>query len=152
MMKEELCAAFCEGLEVVQVPIGYAVGTSFKTEMGDNLAFYVCGPNSAGMWHLQDDGTTVPTIEAMGADLSVSAREEAFQTLLSEYGAVYDDDTFEVRSGALDRTEIATAAMQFVALLLRVQDLALLSTERVHSTWVEEATKMLTGAVAGSPA
>jgi hypothetical protein len=149
MIKSELCAAFCEGLEVVEVPIGYAVGTSFKTEMGDNLAFYVCGPDASGMWRLQDDGTTVPVIEALGADLSIAARDEAFQSLLSEYGASFDEDTMELKSATMERAEIAVAAMQFVALLLRVQDLALLSTERVASTWVEEATAMLQTAIAG---
>lgn len=149
MMKEELCTAFCEGLEVVAVPIGYAVGTNFKTDMGDNLAFYVCGPDDDGRWYLQDDGTTVPFIEASGADLSVSAREDAFQSLLTEYGAGFDVETLELKSGILERSEVPAAAMQFVALLLRVQDLALLSTERVHSTWVEEATALLVGAIAG---
>ncbi|MBI1220195.1 MAG: DUF1828 domain-containing protein [Rhodobacteraceae bacterium] len=149
MMKEELCTAFCEGLEIVKVPIGFAVGTNFKTDMGDNLAFYVCGPDKNDLWYLQDDGTTVPYIEASGADLSVAAREEAFQALLADYGAVLDTDTLELKSRVLDRADVPASAMQFVALLLRVQDLALLSTERVHSTWVEEATRMLTGAVAG---
>lgn len=37
--------------------------------------------------------------------------------------------------------------MQFVALLLRVQELALLTPERVRSTWVEEATLMLQEAI-----
>lgn len=149
MMKNDLCSAFCEGLEVVEVPVGYAVGTSFKNEMGDNVAFYVCGPDEFGMWTLQDDGTTIPVIEALGADLSIAAREEAFHSLLSEYGASFDEDTLELKSSALERADVPTAAMQFVALLLRVQDWALLSTERVASTWVEEATRMLQDAIAG---
>lgn len=40
-MKEELCAAFCEGLEVAEVPIGIAVGTTYMGQTGDRIAFYI---------------------------------------------------------------------------------------------------------------
>ncbi len=149
-MKKELCEAFCQGLEVVKVPIGLAVGTNFKTEYGDNISFYICGPDQSDFYVIQDDGTTVTLIEASGADLSIATRAEAFASLLDEYGAEYDTTTFELKSKPLTRNQVAPAAIQFVALLLRVQDLALTSTERVQSTWVEEATAMLERAVEGT--
>lgn len=146
-MKEELCAAFCEGLAIADVPIGIAVGTAFMGQTGDRIAFYITGPDDADRWRLQDDGSTVPIIEASGADLSVSSRAQAFSALLAEYDASYDDDTCELLSAWVPREQIAKAAMQFVAMLLRVQELALLTSERVRSTWIEEATLMLQDAV-----
>jgi hypothetical protein len=149
-MREELCTAFCQGLEIAKVPVGLAVGTSFKTQYGDNIIFYICGPDQSENYTLQDDGTTVPLIEASGADLNIATRAEAFEALLTEYGAEYDEVTFELKSKKLAREEVAPAAIQFVALLLRVQDLALTSSDRIQSTWVEEATAMLEKAVAGN--
>lgn len=146
-MKEELCAAFCDGLDIAEVPIGIAVGTSFMGQTGDRIAFYITGPDASDLWRLQDDGSTVPWVEASGADLTVSARAEAFSALLTEYEASYDDETSELRSAWLPRDHIAKAAMQFVAMLLRVQELALLTIERARSTWVEEATLMLQEAI-----
>ena len=148
-MREELCAAFCEGLDIAEVPIGIAVGTSFMGQAGDRIGFYITGPDENDLWRIQDDGATIPFVEATGTDLSISARAQAFSALLNEYDASYEEETSELHSAWLPREDIAKAAMQFVALLLRVQELALLSTERVRSTWIEEATLMLQDAVAG---
>lgn len=148
-MKEEICAAFCEGIEIAEVPIGIAVGTSFMSQTGDRIGFYITGPNENDLWRIQDDGGTVPFIEATGTDLSVSTRSQAFSALLNEYDASYDEETSELYSAWLPREEVAKESMKFVALLLRVQELALLSTERVRSTWVEEATLMLEKAIGG---
>ena len=59
-MKKELCEAFCEALNVVEVPAGLAVGTAFLKEDGDRIGFYVIGPDKKGHFFIQDDGTTVP--------------------------------------------------------------------------------------------
>ena len=148
-MKEDLCSAFCQQLDVVEVPIGLAVGTGYLGNAGDRIGFYITGPDASGYWRIQDDGTTVPYIEASGADLSVSTRAEAFEMLLSEYGAIYDDEACELTTGPIERDDLPAAAIQFVALLLRVQDLVLLTGERARSTWVEEATMMLESAIEG---
>lgn len=138
-MKDELCQAFCDSLRVDTVPAGIAVTTSFKSVNGEPLMFYAIGPDADGMWHLQDDGTTVAYIEAAGADLSVGARNEAFEALLSDYEAAYDEQSGELSIGQLDRNEIATSALRFIALLLRVQELLQTTKERAQAIWVEEA-------------
>jgi hypothetical protein len=139
-MKAELCEAFCNDLMVTNVPAGLAVGTTFIGPGGDHIGFYVIGPDASGAWMLQDDGSTVPYIEASGADLGIPTRQAAFNQMLEECGANYDDDSCELRVGPLQIDEVPQAAMRFVALLLRIQDLALLTAERAKSTWVETAS------------
>ena len=148
-MKKELCEAFCQALNVVEVPAGVAVGTTFLKEDGDRIGFYVIGPDKAGKFFIQDDGATVPYLEAAGADLSVQARAEAFHALLREYGAIYDEERCEIAAEVDAREAVAAAALKFVALLLRLQDLLLLTRERAESTWVQEATRDLEAAVSG---
>ncbi len=121
-MKKDLCEAFCQTLDVVPVPAGLAVATAFLKEGGDRVGFYVIGPDKNGCFLIQDDGTTVPYLKAAGADLGVQARAEAFHALLLEYGAIYDEDLCELKTEAIAREAVAPAALNFVALLLRVQD------------------------------
>ncbi len=148
-MKKELCEAFCQTLDVVLVPAGLAVGTAFLKEGGDRIGFFVVGPDKDGRFVIQDDGATVPYLEAAGADLAVQARADAFHALLREYGAIYDDESCELTTEPVPRESVAGVALQFVALLLRVQDLLLLTRERAESTWIEEAARELSNAAAG---
>ena len=138
-MKAELCRAFCDDLKVRDVPLGLAVVTGFDALGGEPLGFYVVGPDHAGLYHLEDDGTTVPLIEAQGADLETQTRSEAVSILLEEYGASLNLDTRELVTGPIAKDKIPLAAMRFIALLLRLQDIILLTPERVASTFKEDA-------------
>lgn len=142
-MKEELCKAFCSELTVRRVPAGIAVGTGFMGVGGEQIGFYIIGPDQFGLWRVQDDGNTVPYLEASGADLEVLTRKEAFDELLGECGAVYDDQSTELSIDRIKRDDLPGAALKFVALLLRLQDMLFMTRERVESTWVEEAQREL---------
>jgi hypothetical protein len=147
-MKQELCEAFCQELEVVPVQAGLAVGTGFEKGDGDRIGFYIIGPTDDGLYRIQDDGSTVPYLEAAGADLDLSTREKAFHSLLEEYNVEYDYDSCELTTSLLSVDEVPKAAMKFVAVLLRLQDMLLLTRERAESTWIEEATRDLEQAIA----
>jgi hypothetical protein len=148
-MTDDLCRAFCESLAVESVPAGLAVTTSFKGVTGEALMFYIVGPDKNDDWHLQDDGTTIPYIEAAGAELGGGARAETFQALLADYGATYDDQSGELAIGPMNKTAVATAALRFIALLIRVQELLQITREKVESLWVEEARTSLERAISG---
>ena len=145
-MKEELCKAFCNELLVREVPAGLAVSTGFDGMNGDPIGFYVLGPDANGRYRLEDDGTTMPLIEAQGADLDSQTRAEAFQALLDEYGATYDEDRAELRTPSLALEDVSHAAMRFVALLLRLQDMVLMTYEKVASTFKEDAVRAIRAA------
>lgn len=147
-MKEELCRAFCHDLEVTAVPAGLAVGTSFQKSDGDYVGFYVIGPDDAGMYRVQDDGSTVPYLDACGADIGIGSRADAFYEILSEYGVTFDETTFEITSEPIARNAVPKTGLRLVAALLRLQDLVLMTRERVESTWIQEAKRDLEQAAA----
>jgi hypothetical protein len=142
-MKEELCAALCHELKVIAVPAGLAVGTAFQKSDSDHISFYMIGPDESGMYRVQDDGATIPYLEACGADLGIPARAEAFNEILEEYGITYDEDTFEIVTDPIPRNKVPKAGLRLVAALLRLQDLLLMMRERAERTWVDEVKRDL---------
>lgn len=142
-MKEDICAAFCQDLTVVSVPAGLAVGTSFRKSDGDPIEFFVIGPDASGRYRVQDDGATVPYLEACGADLGIDSRAEVFQQILEEYGVSYDERTFEIVSAPIPQSAVPRAGLRLVAALLRLQDLLLMTRDRAGRTWVDEVKREL---------
>lgn len=147
-MKEALCKAFCDQLSVRAVPAGLAVSTAFTLSSGEPLGFYVIGPDQIGRYRLEDDGTTLPMIEAAGIDLDSQTRSEALAELFAEYGAVHNGEAGELSTPPLTEEQIPGRALLFAALLLRLQDIALLTPERVASTFREDATKAIKAVIA----
>jgi hypothetical protein len=142
-VKDELCKAFCNEIRLRDVPAGVAVSTGFDGLGGEPIGFYIVGPDGAGRYHLEDDGTTVPLLEALGADRDNKTRVEAFDAMLEEYSAEFNEETGELLTKPVPVEHLPQAAMKFVALLLRLQDLELLTPERVASTFKEDATHAL---------
>lgn len=141
-MKDELCKAFCDELRLREVPAGLAVSTVYDW-MGEPLGFYIVGPDTLGRYTIEDDGTTVPLIEAAVSDLESPTRAEALESMLQEYGAQYHEERGELTTPLLKEEQVPHAAMNFVGLLLRLQDLILLTPERVESTFREDASKAI---------
>jgi hypothetical protein len=138
-MKELLCQAFCSSLDVRSVPAGFAVRTPYENSDGDPLLVYFVR-EGRDRWRIEDDGTQVPLLEANGVDLGGKARGGAFEALLQEYGAVFDRDARTLRiSQPLSEPALGIAAVRFVALLLRLQDLLLMTPQVVRSTFREDA-------------
>jgi hypothetical protein len=142
-MKDALLEAFRHDLTVVPVPAGLAVGTAFRKSDGDAIGFYVTGPDANGLYRVQDDGATVPYLEACGADLGTSSRAEAFRDILDEYELAYDESTLEIASEPIPKADVPKAGLRLVAALLRLQDLLLMTRERAERTWVDEVKRDL---------
>ena len=141
-MKEALCKAFCDELRLREVPAGLAVSTVYDW-MGEPLGFYIVGPDTLGRYSIEDDGTTVPLIEAAVSDLEAPTRAEALESMLQEYGAQYHEERGELTTPLLREEQVPHAAMKFLGLLLRLQDLILLTPERVESTFRADARKAI---------
>jgi len=147
-MKEELCRAFCNEISVKEVPIGLAVSTSFRRSDGDAIAFYVVrNATLSGIAHLEDDGQTIPYLEACGVDFQTQTRRKAFDALLNEYGVEYDENENIIKTSNMKENDLPRAALHFVALLLRLFDFLLLTQEHVESTFKEDAAKSIKQAV-----
>jgi Domain of unknown function DUF1828 len=149
-MKEELCRAFCNEISVKEVPIGLAISTPFRRSDGDAVSFYVVKTETVpGIARLEDDGQTMPYLEACGVDFETSTRKKAFDELMREYGAQYDEGENLIRTENMREEELPRAALRFVALLLRLYDFLLLTQEHVESTFKEDATKRIKEAIGG---
>ena len=139
-MKEELCKAFCGDLVVREVPDGLAIRTGFSRPDGDSIGFFIVPDKVlSNHFRIEDDGTTVPFLESCGVDFTTSSRATAFQELLSEYGAEFDETEVTIRTAPLTDDDVPRAAMKFVALMLRSLDFLLLTQDRVFSTFKEDA-------------
>ena len=149
MDKKLICDAFCASIDMRPVPAGYAVSTPYENADGDPIILYFVR-DSGGFWRLEDDGTQVPWLEANGVDLGGRPRGEAFQALLTEYGADYNKDSCTVFTPPISENELGLGAVRFVGLLLRLQDLALLNPQIVRNTFRADAIAALHSEFDGS--
>jgi hypothetical protein len=143
-MKEDLCKAFCNEVTVKDVPAGLAVSTPFRRSDGDAISFYVIKTDTVpGIARLEDDGQTMPYLEACGVDFETATRKRALEELLKEYGAEHDEEENVIRTPNMRDADLPRAALRFSALLLRLYDFLLLTQEHVESTFKEDAKKKI---------
>jgi hypothetical protein len=136
-VKEQICKAFCNDLSVRQTDSGYAISTPYNDVYGDPIGFYAM-LDQDGRYRLVDNGSTVAFLEAAGADLESKTRYDAFHEILSEYRAEYSEERGELAIPFLAEEELPQASLQFMALLLRLRDLLLITRENVESTFRED--------------
>lgn len=148
--KDDLCKAFCDDILIRDVPIGFAVSTGFRRNDGDAVGFYIAyDPDDSTLARLEDDGMTVPILEASGADVTDGPRAEAFAALLTEYAVEHDEAENVLHTPFMPLDKLAREAIRFVAMLLRVQDFLLLTRERVEETFKADVIKAVTERFAG---
>lgn len=148
MKQEELCKAFCNDLTVRQVPAGLAVSTAFVGSDGDRIGFYV-REQSPNLFRLEDDGITLPMLEASGLDFSSGSRGAAMQELLNEYGVLIDDEARSFAMVGVEESSLPRMALSFVAFSLRVRDFILMTEARVAGTFREDVARLLRQAING---
>lgn len=147
-MKEELCRAFCDEISVREVPAGLAISTAFRRRDGDAIGFYVVrNRDNPGFGHLEDDGETIPYLEAAGVDFETKTREKALESILAEYSADFDEDESVIRTEEMPERDLPRFAIHFVALLLRLSDFLLLTEEHIESAFREDVKKRVREAV-----
>lgn len=149
-MKDILCKAFCDNLIVREVPAGTAVGTPFTTTDGDRIGFYIVP--DGGLVRIEDDGLTMPLLEASGLDFNSGTRAEAFGELLAEYGVQLDPDTQAFFIPQISEANLAAVAMRFVAFSLRVRDFLLMTEARIIGSFRDDVARLLREAVASRAA
>jgi hypothetical protein len=142
-LKKEICQTFCDGLSVREMANGLAIGTLYDNFIGDPLGFYALGPDKEGCYRLTDDGTTVPYLEASGASLEGDTRFAAFNEMLSQYGIVYHEADRQLYLEHVSSDALARQSLCFLAFLLRVQDLLLMTRERVENAFRDDVLEKL---------
>lgn len=149
-MKKVLCKAFCDNLQVRDVPAGLAVSTAFFAPTGDRIGFYVRNAED-GHYRIEDDGTTLPMLEASGLDFGSGSRAEAMEALLNEYGVKIDTEAREFYVDQVAEDDLARVAMRFVAFSLRVRDFRLMTEANIVSTFRDDVRNMLGERILSAP-
>ena len=142
-MKEQLCHAFCGNLQVRDVPIGLAVSTAFSWADGDRIGFYIAHNTENDTHRIEDSGLLLTFLRAGGFNIKTAARENALDDLLSETGVMLDRDDGTFYIDDLTEADVPSAAMRFMAFLMRSRDLLLLAEPRVATTFREDVARQL---------
>lgn len=135
-LQKEICAAFCDGLVVRQVPVGYAISTPVTWFSGDTLSFYARVEGDRA--RLEDSGSLFFDLEGQGVDFSSENRMEILSGLLAEHGVILSEEDGLFCTEWVPAIGIAKLALPFLTFLTRVQDLLFLNREIVKSTFRED--------------
>ena len=131
MNLNDLCRALCSGLALREVPVGYAIKTPFKQPDGDHIGLYirrdVIDPS---IMRLEDDGGTIAALEEDGVSFGLESRAEALASLLKQYDAHLDETESVIHTDYVEEARLPANFVKFMALLLRLQDLRLLTQDR----------------------
>lgn len=143
-VKEALCQAFCGDLKLTDIPIGYAVTTTFRRDDGDSVAFYLVRDKTRpGIFRIEDDGTTIPFLEASGVEFATDIRAAALNALLEGHQIEFDEDEMLLHTGSLTEADLPRAAMRFLSFMLRINDFLLLTKDKVASSFKEDAARQI---------
>lgn len=140
-LQNEICAAFCDGLIVKKVPVGYAISTPVTWFSGDTLSFYARVEGERA--RLEDSGSLLFDLKGQGVDFSSENRMEILSGLLAEHGVILSDDDGLFCTEWVPKGEMAKLALPFLTFLTRVQDLLFLNREIVKSTFREDLISAL---------
>ncbi len=142
-MKAEICKAFCDSVSVRSVPAGVAISTDIASINGDPIGFYAVGPLADGRYRLEDSGLIIPYLYSVGADLENATRRTTFEEILRSESASWNEDSLEIISEPMQKAAVPAAALRFVSLLLRINDMAFMAQERAASTFKDDAISMI---------
>lgn len=133
---KDICGTFCDGLAMREVPMGYAIKTPFRSLDGDAVALYVRRSKDApGQLRLEDDGSTVAALQEEGFGFDNEQRLAEFQALLTEHGALFDEDECLIHTDYMEEGRAAAYFLKFMSLMIRISDLRLMSRDRARDTF-----------------
>lgn len=137
-VQKDICAAFCDGLSVREIPLGYAIKTPFTWLHGEPLVVF--GEKSEGLVRIRDAGDTLALLEDIAGDLTSETKLDAMRQLASEHGVFFDEENALFLSEWTDEANLGNSAIRFMSFLNRMQDLSFLSRDRVSSAFRDELT------------
>ena len=145
MNADDICKAFCRPIALYSVPIGYALRTPFRATDGDPITVYIRRDETTleERFRLEDDGQTIGFLETSGVDFDTDSRLSALADLLREYDAHYDEADVLIHTQYIPADEIPEASVRFTALMVRINDLLLLSPGRVRRTFRDDLIELV---------
>lgn len=141
--QDRICKAFCAEVRVNKFKGGFGVSTPFQGRNGDDLGYYILGPDGDSKFRIVDNALTVALFESEGATLDSDSRLAAFNEIISTYGAAYEENDGEISIDKVAFQDLERKSLDFMALLLRLQDMYLLTHERTKNTFLEDVENKL---------
>lgn len=143
-LQQRICNAFCSEVRVNSIRGGFGVSTPFlDAHTGDMLGFYILGRADSNGYRLVDDALTVARFESEGASLDSQSRRSSFDEILAAYGGAYDEETGEISIDDVQPDEVERKSLAFMAMLLRMQDMHLITREKVKNTFADDVAARL---------
>lgn len=143
-LQKRLCAAFCGDINVNPVASGLAVSSAFKDNSGDRISFYL--RETPDGLQIEDDGSYLAELIGRGVPIDQGTRANMLDAILSQAGAYWDRETYEIKSTTVAEADVAKRMIDFLSSLIRVRDLELFTREVVRSTFREDATSKIENA------
>ena len=114
-VQNSICSAFCSGLSVREIPIGYAIKTPFSWLHGEPLVVF--GEVDRGMVRMRDSGDTLMFLEDVAGDLTMDSRIDAMREIALEHGVQFDEDNALFVSDWVDKSQLGDSAVRFMSFL-----------------------------------
>ncbi len=143
MIQEALCNAFCGGVSVTEIPIGFAVRAPFQKSDGDYSSFYFRKHESENLYRIEDNGFTIADLEMNGFDFDKESRFEAFTDMLADHHARYDEQDVLLTTDYMPIERLSEAAVSFSYLMARMDDLLLMVGHRVRKSFKEDLAEVI---------
>lgn len=116
--------------------MGYAIRTPFRSADGDPVALYARRDTDIpGRYRFEDDGATMADLQEEGFSLENESRGAEFHRLLAEYGCHYDEGEILIHTDYLTEDQLPAYFLKFMALMVRLGDLRMLSRTVVRDTF-----------------
>ena len=135
-LKQEICAAFSDGIIVKEVPVGYSVSTQVEWFFGETISFYVRVEGER--MRLEDSGHLLFDLEGQGVDFSSENCKKVLQVLLNDHNVLFGEDNGTFCTKWVAKDKIAELTIPFLTFLTRIQDLLFLNREIVKSTFKDD--------------
>lgn len=140
-VQQKICAAFCDGLSVREIPLGYAIKTPFIWLHNEPLVVF--GERSEGLVRMRDAGDTLALLEDVAGDLTSDTKMDTMRQLAIEHGIRFDEEKSLFLSDWTPEANLGDVTIRFMSFLNRIQDLAFLSRERVSNAFREQLTEAI---------
>ncbi len=144
MNVERVCKEFCSGLRATEVPMGLAIATPFKGEDGDALSIYMRKQNGIeARVRFEEDGQLLARLAEEGFTTDTQTRSSAFNSLLKKHNAFFDEDEWLIHSEYVEEEQAPAAFLRFLELMVRIDDLKLLSKTTVARAFKDDLKEFL---------
>lgn len=147
---KDVCGTFCDGLAMREVPMGFAIRTPFRNPDGDAVALYARRDRDfSNRYRFEDDGGTMAHLQEEGFSLENESRSAEFHRLLAEYGCQYDEGEVLIHTDYLDEEKLPAYFLKFMALMVRIGDLRMMSRTVVRDTFKADLQDFVEATFAG---